>query len=332
MHHLIIKYLENSCTKEEFNQILAFFSTEKGQAFLADQLDRDIDQEAYKQIPNPYHTTDFQKIYNNIVLELDSPSPSKVSKVRLLLSAPILKYGVIAASISIILLIGFLWYSPSQYTIYQTNYGEIKTVTLPDQSIATLNANSALTIHKDFLQAREVWVDGEIFFEVQEMLFHDKYDASTTYLPFKVHTDRLEVEVLGTSFNVQDWKERTQIVLNTGKIKLTSENKKSIIMQPGDQVEVSANDPTLKKKVVNPYIYSSWKDQKLICDDTPLSEIALVIEHNFGKKVVFEHPSLRTERITGTIPLADLAIVIEVLVEASQHQIEFQQNQLIIKQ
>jgi ferric-dicitrate binding protein FerR (iron transport regulator) len=117
---------------------------------------------------------------------------------------------------------------------HTTHYGETARIKLPDGSMVVLNAHSTLT-YNDWSegQTREVWLNGEAFFEVQK-----KHDA-TGRVKFVVHTGDLNVEVLGTRFNVSNRGLRTQIVLEEGKVRLRyeQETEKVIDMQPGELVE-----------------------------------------------------------------------------------------------
>src|SRR6185437_3682694 len=83
-----------------------------------------------------------------------------------------------------------------QYSEIRTGYGEIKSVLLPDSSVVTLNANSKLRIPEQWTEAsgRQVWLEGEAYFAVQK--------KAATAEKFVVHTTEVDVEVLGTKFNV----------------------------------------------------------------------------------------------------------------------------------
>jgi transmembrane sensor len=79
----------------------------------------------------------------------------------------------------------------------QTEYGKLKQVLLPDSSSIVLNANSKIEYDKNWSKGkrREVWLEGEAFFDVRH-LNQDTTQVST-YDQFVVHTEDLDVEVLG---------------------------------------------------------------------------------------------------------------------------------------
>src|SRR5690606_18122735 len=107
-----------------------------------------------------------------------------------------------------------LWVYRTSDTTYTTAFGEVKTILLPDSSEIILNANSTLSYatHWNKSKAREVFLSGEAFFKVQEK------PVASGYAKFVVHTGNLDIEVLGTQFNVHHRRNKTQVVLNSGKV------------------------------------------------------------------------------------------------------------------
>ena len=215
-------------------------------------------------------------------------------------------YRVAAAvALLVVALAGWMVARQPESTTYQTAYGKIRTVALPDQSVVTLNANSKLTVPAawDRNENREVWLEGEAFFEVKHLNTNQK---------FLVHTaDRLTVEVLGTSFNVFKRPSGTRVVLQSGKVKLNIANAREagdVLMQPGELVEVEPEKGTWQRKTVNPEIASAWTSRKLIFDNTPLSEVVALLEETYGLEVEVSHPGLLNRRVFGSCPTDDLDI------------------------
>ena len=117
----------------------------------------------------------------------------------------------VAASVAVLLLGATLWWvlsrRPAEVT-YTTAYGETLDVELPDGSRATLNANSELVYWEatEPKPTREVELSGEAFFDIV-------HQTTTRAVPFIVRTPDLHVRVLGTEFNVNTRRGRTQVVL-----------------------------------------------------------------------------------------------------------------------
>ena len=321
MQQLLIKYRENTCNPQELNQVLIYLKTEAGQRHLAKLLDDEPTGLSPSSAADADYDGVFDRINERIVRKQPRPMAKRGFISRRRFSA--------AAAVALLLLATTTWFliRGADPTTYQTAYGETQTVTLPDGSVATLNAHSRLTLSDDFETRREVWLEGEAFFEVEKA--RDKAQKS---IKFVVHTDRLRVEVLGTSFNVQDWDEKTQVVLTTGKVQLTSATHEAVTMEPGELAEVTETSQTIRKKVVDPDRYSAWTNNRLRCDDTPLAEIATVIERRFGKRVVFQQVGLRKVAVTGTMPLHSLLLLTEVLEASLSITILVNEETLIIRQ
>ncbi|MGB0839315.1 MAG: FecR family protein [Chitinophagales bacterium] len=217
------------------------------------------------------------------------------------------------------------WFNTPSHEVYATNFGEKQTITLSDASVVTLNANSSLKTAKNWKSddLREVWLEGEAFFEVN-------HQPTTGQQQFVVHTDQYDVKVLGTSFNVINRAELDRVVLNSGKVELALTNEKevfvaekdadeqevqriqtqTITMQPGDLVEVQSKDEAegviQHRKATNTKSHSSWRSNELIFDQTPLSELVRILENNYGLTVGVENIDLLEETLGGTLPNNDL--------------------------
>jgi len=122
---------------------------------------------------------------------------------------------------------------PSQKNTLTTANGEQYQVVLPDGSHVWLNAASSLTYPVTFAgKSREVELTGEGYFEVT----HNKA------MPFKVRTLQQEIQVLGTHFNVNAYKDEpvTATTLLEGSVKVTlTADHKAITIVPGQQTIVN---------------------------------------------------------------------------------------------
>ena len=101
--------------------------------------------------------------------EQDLLNPSKFSRFLI----PGIWTGI-AATFGIVLIGALVWYVTFHPTVeYRTGYGETRQVTLPDGSTVLLNANSSLEFSENWQPAdeREVWLEGEAFFEVTPVVF-----------------------------------------------------------------------------------------------------------------------------------------------------------------
>lgn len=182
-----------------------------------------------------------------------------------------------------------------------TAYGESRTLFLPDSTKVTLNSNSSLRFSSfNFTRdKREVWLKGEAFFAVVHKSDHQN---------FLVRTGQLNVEVLGTKFDVNSRRGKTRVVLEEGKVKLNlrSADNTPFIMKPGELVEFSQTDRVPKRKTVDPDNYLSWRNDRLIFVSTSLLEIAHLLEDNYGYRVTFEAEEMADRKFTGSASTDDV--------------------------
>ncbi len=233
----------------------------------------------------------------------------------------------IAASIAILAcsIWAYTYYPSFEPIVYETSYGGSRTLFLPDSTKLTLNANSSLTYYeRDFKNRnRRVVLNGEAYFAVSRKSENDN---------FLVDTKELQVEVLGTHFNVNSRRGKTKVVLEEGKVKLNLPKiDSSLVMQPGDYFEISENLQVIERKIVKPTEFSSWRSHRLEFNATSLEEIAYVLEDNYGYAVIFNDPDLKTRKFTGTASTDDLSDILHKLEKVFDLKIKVEGNKIIIK-
>jgi len=221
------------------------------------------------------------------------------------------RYAAAAVVVGILFCISIL-YSVNQKVNIETPYGQLRNITLPDGSMVTLNANSQIKYDKNWNknEIREVWISGEAFLKVNHL---HKTGEIQNHERFIVHTGAVNVEVLGTSFNVNDRRGRTEIALLEGKISLdlkTGETK-PLILAPGDIAEY-ANGKLLKKSI-NVAEYASWKDGKLYFRNVPVGKIFDYFEDIYGYKVVVDDPKILEKRLSGALSAKDRDVLFKAI-------------------
>lgn len=205
---------------------------------------------------------------------------------------------------------------------YETAFGEQIDIKLSDGTAVALNANSSLRWYSN--NTREVWVEGEAFFKVQR-----KPESGAK---FRVHTNDLVVEVLGTAFNVNSHAAKTQVVLEEGKVRLKLKNGTEKTMNPGDLISYSAEiDQVLEsKQSVRSDLHTSWKDGTLMFEDISLEEAMKKIETTYGVKAIFKSESTAKRKITTGVPTIDLETCVKAFEIALGIEIEQNENLLIV--
>jgi len=209
---------------------------------------------------------------------------------------------------------GWYFWQPGIVTIETvTGIGEIKTFALPDNSFVTLNGKSSLSYTSSLKTSptREVWLNGEAFFEV-------KNSGTKEPRRFIVHSGDLDVEVFGTSFNVKKLDSVTDVTLNFGKIKIVLKNDQGSVLylQPGDFIRYSIKDKHILKKQVRTEMYCGWKEDQLKLDKVPLADILQFIRDIYGYDTRINNSELTAAKISGTLLLKNEKEFMETLAYA----------------
>jgi transmembrane sensor len=242
--------------------------------------------------------------------------------------------GIAAAVLLVLFLsVNFLFekkgIKPHANNTISTKRGSKSKVQLPDGTEVWLNADSRITYNENFQGSqREVQLSGEAFFDVVR-------DESR---PFIIHTNTIDVKVLGTAFNVRSYEneKNTETSLIRGSVEITlvkSPDKKKIILKPNDKLIVNNNEATLvgredRKKNSYPLLTLSkikyqeedssaletlWVKNKLVFDAEPVEDIALKIERWYDVKVVIADEKLKKTKFSATFEDEDLKTVLEAL-------------------
>lgn len=218
---------------------------------------------------------------------------------------------IAAAAALFIVATSVFWFFADHRMVVATAHNEVTKIVLPDRSVVMLNGNSTLRYseHWDKDEPREVWIDGEAYFKVK----HTNRDTLNILAGdrFVVHSNELDIEVLGTSFNVQNRQNNTNITLLTGKVKVqlatpTKISTPDVIMLPGDYVEYSSQKLIAKKKIENPKWSTTWIKQEILFTDAYLKDIIKVLENDYGYVVDVKDQKLMELRIEGEISVSSV--------------------------
>lgn len=181
----------------------------------------------------------------------------------------------------------------SGFNTLQTSNGEQTQVRLPDGTVVYLNSASSLKYPTSFTKKKKRMVElsGEGYFNVNKDKLH----------PFIVKTERQEVEVLGTQFNINSYAGEilTRTTLLEGSIKITGKNKIIKVLKPNQQAINSATKMEIVD--VEAQFFVDWKEGFFMFNKENLESIMKRVARWYNVKVIYEDPKLKSEIISGTI-------------------------------
>ncbi|MEN0052869.1 MAG: FecR domain-containing protein [Mucilaginibacter sp.] len=194
------------------------------------------------------------------------------------------------------------------YTTIHTSTNGLKQINLPDSSVVWLNAASTIQIPVEFKgHLREIkLIEGEAFFEVKRDAQH----------PFVVHTGKLNVQVLGTSFNIRSYQKlnNIQVSVATGKVGVVKSGKCLAMLLPGQQLSYVTVTGLYHQQSVNANDAQSWKTGYTTLSQANFQELAVVINNIFGLSLKpgneHVHSYLFSLRIQHNLPADQILKVI----------------------
>ncbi|GAB3504603.1 FecR domain-containing protein [Spirosoma knui] len=290
IQRLIQRYRTGTATPEERQQL--------------EQLWQDAltDQSALEDLQADEQNRLEEKMYQGAVQRIQQQEPGAFR--------PVIAIGqrrwwlAAAASVTGILLVLAGWWFMNRLggaqgqLSFETQYGEKKRIELPEGSIVWLNGHSSLRFETDSAGNRRAWLTGEALFSIKHTPTHQK---------FVVHTTRqLNIEVLGTVFNVTDRRGNVSVTLQSGSVRVVDQTQRQpdVLLKPGEMVvakkPASATTPVLQKSVVQAELSTAWKDGSLYVEDKPLGELFDWMEDTYGVDIQCSD-ELRQETFAGSV-------------------------------
>ena len=223
----------------------------------------------------------------------------------------------LAASLLLMVSMGAGW-QPSRWfddlgADYVSAPGQVRSVTLADRSVITLDADSAIAV--DFSRGeRHVEVRrGAAFFSV-----------SHTGEPFVVDANQGEARVLGTQFEVRLQPMGAQVSVLSGRVGVTpGKGAEQQVLGADQQVAYSAGQARALQ-AIDAQAQLTWRQGWLNYYKAPLADVVQDLRRYYPGRIVLLNDELGTRRISGSFPSHDPQAVLASL----QGLLGFEQNHL----
>lgn len=191
----------------------------------------------------------------------------------------------------------------------KTNPGMTTSFDLPDGSKVYLNSESRLLYPSFFgKDKRRVELQGAAFFEVKKDPEHG-FVVSTPY--------ETQIEVLGTSFNVEAYEKDTFVsaTLIEGKIRfeyMRNQQPTAVVMKPGQKLTYDSSLSRVRLIETDGAREIAWKEGMVVFQATPLPEVLRVLEKRFNVVFVLSNDQLSKESFTGSFSHQRLERILEI--------------------
>ncbi|WP_250463460.1 FecR family protein [Microbulbifer litoralis] len=191
---------------------------------------------------------------------------------------------------------------------YRSGIAETRTLSLPDGTLVTLGADSA--IDEDFSsgQRRVRLLRGEAFFDVAE----DRR-------PFTVQMDELLARDIGTAFAVRAGEPLVAVAVSEGEVRVTdraSGNQDSPYrLLAGDQITIDRDSGVVQRFRLPPDRVALWRRGRLFVQDRPVADLVDTLERHAPGYILVLDDTLARHRITGSYDLSNVDGALSAIVQ-----------------
>lgn len=244
-------------------------------------------------------------------------------------SGKVKSFGWWRIAASVLIIAGIAWLvssllqkgSSDPVIVNIASISEVKKDTLPDGSVATLNKHSELSYSETFKgKTRQVKLKGEAFFNVQP----------NKEKPFIIDVNDVQVRVVGTSFNVRSNNGKTEVIVETGIVQVTKENR-TIELKAGERILLGAVDTTAQKEISNDKLYNYYVSRTFVCDNTPLWKLVEKLNEAYDSDIRIGRDELRKLPLNVTFNDESLDVILEIISQTLMIKISRLDNEIVLE-
>ncbi len=314
---LFDRFIKGETTETEDQMVFEWFHGENAKEELFSSYEK-----KWQSVSNEMCSYEQDTIFEKIRKKTDIDRYKSVSRKFVLKS--IFRY-VAVACLFILLGVGVFQYTKYDYTsrnfIVSADIGQKATVELPDGTIVFLNSGSTLTYNGAYnVQNRRVVLEGEAYFNVKKNMKK----------AFIVVTGDLEIEALGTSFDVKAYANDLSITttLLEGKVSVRSESEE-IILSPDKQVSfIRATNSFNEPQICNASRFVLWKDDELFFDCETLEQVSETLKKVYSIDIIFMSEEIKAHTFCGVINNTNIHNVLEYLSLTAPVDYEVKNNKI----
>ncbi|MET3876001.1 FecR domain-containing protein [Chitinophaga sp. OAE865] len=285
---LFIKLTKKECTREERQELLAWLQENPAPEYLPEVEDL-LQQENWPVMP--------ADTANRVFTAIMQHTPSKPV-------IPLWRRTAFRVAATLVPLVGLaalvlFFYRDKDKRHFANNTRQVQIIRLEDGTVINLNQRSSLTVSTSpgKNKRREVWLKGEAFFTVMHQAGN----------PFVVHTaSGIDVNVLGTAFNVSSIDNNAAVVLNEGSVKVNTSTGDALQLHPGEMADYSASTRMLTRLKVDTLFQTSWRYNLMAFKGEPLRTVMQKLGEQYDYEITFDQEETEELLFTGYIPSDNL--------------------------
>ncbi|WP_421773898.1 FecR family protein [Gracilimonas sp.] len=329
-YQVLVNYLLGICTPKELDFIEQWLAQSPDNVQVLEQVLEKLNKAEHISV-NKERTKNrlFRQVESDLIADhyFSKSAPTKVKDSQDTSATGLQKTALIVKSIALVVVVSIaliftLQLSKSSHPAdtaqtaefheRQLSYGQTSTFRFNDGSVITLNGGSTLRYPEQFdSNVREVHLEGEAFFDI----------APDKNRPFIVHVGNTITRVLGTSFNIKAYSndEKMQVTVIEGKVGVSGKSKENedsvpeqpIILEENQWATYHQSGEFFEQGEGNVWEQIAWKDQVLIFNDKPFSEVAKMLERWYGVDIILQGEQLQDVKLKGEHKNMSLERVLE---------------------
>lgn len=325
IYEIISKYLTGESSEAENNE-LANWRKLNGENEKVFQELRESWELANGDAPSPYYP-DKEKVWNRITTNIKQVKMTKTYTRRLLIrTASIAAMFALIIGFSVSLLFTLTDSKPEENITFRTRWGEKAEISLPDGSVVLLNSGSTLTYNTDYnFRNRKVRLEGQAFFDV----------AKDTRNPFTVGVGNIQINVHGTAFDVNGYKEDASIEVSLlrGHVSIANDQGNLLADMRPDQKAIIRKDDFSQNRLIacNADTESVWRYNKLKIENEPLETVLHKMERWYGVHIQLsgspKHKhywlTIKTESLTEMLEVINKITPIDYKIDGEEVNISY---------
>lgn len=305
---LLDRFISGKTSPEEEDSLLEWFKSVDSKDEISAFYEQKWLESSGKRVPVEIQNRMLSFIKEHIHV---NDEPKEIKKVSIHFTK-VLSYAAVAI---VCLLIGAGAYrynsgyskelAPNDYVVLADN-GQRASVVLPDGTKVWLNSHSKLTYNSDYgIKDRNIKLSGEAYFEVAK-------DSSHRFL---VNAGGMEIEALGTAFNIKAYEEEEELVttLFEGSVRTSVGSKYAILKPDQSAVFNKNNNKFIVDNRSNPLYAKLWRVNELAFSGETLEEISLMLNRMYNVEIMFLSNKIKNYSFSGVIKNNSLDNVIEII-------------------
>lgn len=169
-----------------------------------------------------------------------------------------------------------------------------------------------------------VYLVGEAFFDV----------ATDEKKPFIVKAKGIDINVLGTQFNVSSYAEdeliKTTLIEGSVALATSDTPNNKVLLNPSYQAVYNKEESYISKKKVDTEIFTSWMQKKIILQNESFEEAFRRIERAYDMKIINHNSVLAATKFTGEFDVESIEEILKTFSETLNFTYTIKEKKIII--